>query len=304
MDQPRGTSSPAILIESLTKDYGETRAVDGLSLAVQPGEVVGFLGPNGAGKSTTIRILLDLIRPTAGRAEILGHDCQEDGVAARQAMGYLPGDLRLYESWTGREVAEFIANLRKMGVADSEIGDLARRLDLDLSRKVRAYSKGNRQKLGLLLALAHRPPVVVLDEPTAGLDPIRQRAVWKLLRERADAGAAVLFSSHVMSEVEAVCDRVAILRRGRLLTFGRVSELLAGAPARLELAFDGEAPDLRTVAGVHALAADGTAVSLQFDGDPNDLIQALAKHDLIEVRVHPARLDDVVFDFYEREEAA
>jgi len=298
------TGAPAIRIIDLTKDYGATRAVDGLRLQVDPGEIMGFLGPNGAGKSTTIRILLDLIRPTAGTAEVLGHDCQADGVTARELAGYLPGDLRLYESWTGAEIVRFVASLRRSPVPVSEVAELVARLDLDLSRRSGEYSKGNRQKLGLLLALAHRPEVLILDEPTSGLDPIRQRTVWELLRERAQDGAAVLLSSHVMSEVETVCDRVAILRRGRLLRTGTIQELLGMTPARLSITFEGARPELENVEGVSALTTNGQSLNLAFVGDPNDLIRRLAASRVASITVRPPRLDDVVLQLYEQENLA
>jgi ABC-2 type transport system ATP-binding protein len=265
---------------------------------------MGFLGPNGAGKSTTIRILLDLIRPTTGTAEVLGHDCQADGVAARGLSGYLPGDLRLYESWTGAEIVGFVASLRRSPVPADEVTGLAARLDIDLSRRSGDYSKGNRQKLGLMLALAHRPEVLILDEPTSGLDPIRQRTVWEILRERADEGAAVLLSSHVMSEVETVCDRVAVLRRGRVLRIGSISELLDMTPARLSITFEGARPDLGNVEGVSALTTNGQSLDLAFVGDPNDLIRHLAASRVADITVRPPRLDDVVLQLYEREKSA
>jgi len=297
----RWGGAPAIQIASLTKDYDETRAVDDLSLDVGPGEIVGFLGPNGAGKSTTIRILLDLIRPTAGTAAVYGHDCQRDGVEARELCGYLPGDLRLYDGWKGLEVVRFVVSLRRRQIAAHDVSELADRLDLDLSRKVSDYSKGNRQKLGLLLALAPQPEVLILDEPTSGLDPIRQRMVWRLLRERADAGAAVLFSSHVMSEVESVCDRVAVLRRGRLLTAAPIAELLEMAPARLDISFVGAVPTFDDIDGVESFSTNGDGVSLAFTGNANDLVRRLSTTQIGSIAVRPPRLDDVVLQLYERE---
>ena len=294
----------AIAIRELTKDYGATRAVDGLDLDVGAGEIVGFLGPNGAGKSTTIRILLDLIRPTTGRAQVMGHDCQTDGVRARALCGYLPGDLRLHESWRAHEVVRHFADMRGSGADRRAVAELSERLALDLGRRVGALSKGNRQKLGLLLALAPRPPVLILDEPTAGLDPIRQRAVWQLLRERADDGAAVLFSSHVMSEVESVCDRVAVLRRGRLLATAPVGELLAGAGAGLRVTFQGSPPSFDGLPGVAVSGRVPGGVDLEIHGDPNPLIARLARGTVESIEMRPARLEDVVLGLYEREEVA
>ena len=204
---------PAIRTDGLTKRYGRVLALDGLALEVERGEVFGFLGPNGAGKTTTIRLLLDLIRPTAGRASILGHDCQRESLAARAQVGYLPGDLRLYDGLTARQHVALAARLRGARPDWRWVGELAERLGLDLDRKAGALSRGNKQKVGILLALFARPPVLILDEPTSGLDPLVQHAVHELLVEEARRGTAVFFSSHVMSEVERVCSRVAVLHR-------------------------------------------------------------------------------------------
>ena len=197
----------AIRTEGLSKTYGDAvLALDGLDLEVERGEIFGFLGPNGAGKSTTIRLLLDLIRPTEGRAEILGRDCQRDSVEVRSLTGYLPGDVRLYDRLSGQRTVEFFASLRKRPVDGDRVTALAARLQLDLTRRAGVLSKGNRQKLALLLALLDQPPVLLLDEPTSGLDPLLQHTVWQILREEADQGATVFFSSHVMSEVEEICE--------------------------------------------------------------------------------------------------
>lgn len=292
-------TAPAIEIRGLTKYYGDLLALDHLDLEVRTGEIVGFLGPNGAGKSTTIRLLLDLIRPDAGSATIRGHDCQIDGVAARSEVGYLPGDVRLYDTWSGRDLVRYAAAFRPAETSDAAVADLAGRLRLNLGRRIRDLSKGNRQKLGLLIALMHDPPVLVLDEPTAGLDPLRQRAVWDLLRERADRGAAVLFSSHVMSEVEEVCDRVAVLRAGRLLAVDSVSGLVAGRPTALSLRFADAPPDLRSLDGVSAWRAAGHGTTFDFTGDPTDLVAALQGRAVVELTARPPRLDDAIVDLYE-----
>ncbi len=302
MSDARGgvAAGPAIEIRGLTKRYGDLLALDNLDLEVWPGEIVGFLGPNGAGKSTTIRLLLDLIRADAGSATIRGRDCHEDGVAARVGVGYLPGDVRLYDSWLGRDLVRYVSGFRPGETSDAAIGDLARRLRLDLSRRIRNLSKGNRQKLGLLIALMHDPPVLVLDEPTAGLDPLRQRAVWQLLRERADRGAAVLFSSHVMSEVEEVCDRVAVLRAGRLLAVDSVAGLVAGRPALLHLRFPDAPPDFRDIGGVSRWRVAGHDLTFDFAGDPTDLVRALQGREIAEFAARPPRLDDAIIELYER----
>jgi len=207
---------PAIATEGLTRDYGPVRAVDDLYLEVESGEVFGFLGPNGAGKTTAIRVLLDLIRPTAGRATVMGFDCQRDSIEVRKRVGYLPGDLQLYEGMTGGDLLEFFGSLRPDDVDRAYRHELMERLDLDPHKHVDDYSRGNKQKLGLIQALMHRPDVMVLDEPANGLDPLVQRELWSILDDAADEGRTVFFSSHVLSDVERICKRVAIIREGRL----------------------------------------------------------------------------------------
>lgn len=291
----------AIETERLTKRYGRVLALDGLTLAVEPGEVFGFLGPNGAGKTTTIRLLLDLIRPTSGRAAILGHDCQRESLAARRLVGYLPGDLRLYEGLTARQHVALVARLRGLAPASSWLHELAERLDLDLDRKVGALSRGNKQKVGLLLALLARPPVLLLDEPTSGLDPLVQHAVHELLAEEARRGAAVFFSSHVMSEVERVCTRVAVLHRGRLIRVDTVAGLRARAIRRVRVRFDGAAPpraafDLPGVT-VRRFAPDGAEFEVQGSFDP--LVKALALGHVADLVAELPPLEDVLLQMYE-----
>lgn len=204
-------SEAAILTEDLTKRYGKHQALDGLDLVVRRGEVFGFLGPNGAGKTTTIRLLLDLIRPTAGRVEVLGMDPRRQGREVRRRVGYLPGKLALYDRLTGREVLTYLGHLRD-GVDWAHADSLARRLDLDLNRPIGALSRGNKQKVGLVQALMHRPELLILDEPTGGLDPLVQREFHRLVREASGEGRTVFLSSHVLGEVERVADRVGIIR--------------------------------------------------------------------------------------------
>ena len=220
------SSSPEIVIrtEGLSKSYGATLALDNLNLSVQRGEVFGYLGPNGAGKTTTIRLLLDFIRPTAGHASVFGLDAQTDSVALHKRIGNLPGELALWNDMTGWEVLRYLGGLRG-GLDTGYTGELAEQLDLDLTRKVRAYPSGMKRKLGLIQALMHRPDLLILDEPTNGLDPLVQHTFYKLMRAVTAGGRTVFMSSHNLPEVETICDRVGILRAGRLSAVERISDL-------------------------------------------------------------------------------
>lgn len=293
----------AIVTEGLTKAYGTTLALNRLDLSVEQGEIFGFLGPNGAGKTTTIRLLLDLIRPTAGRASVLGHDCQRESIAVRSLVGYLPGDLRLYPGLTGKETIDYIAGLRERPVDEAYVRELIDRLDLDLGKKVATYSKGNRQKLGVVLALLDRPPVLLLDEPTSGLDPLLQHAVWELLRARAREGATVFFSSHVLSEVEQVCERVGFLRGGRLVAVEPVADLKRRALRRLHVRFADAPPPPGAfdLPGVAEVARTDGAVTFETSGDMDAFIKALARYHVVDLHAEEATLDDIMLAFYEVE---
>ncbi|MCC6381300.1 MAG: ABC transporter ATP-binding protein [Dehalococcoidia bacterium] len=295
----------AILIEGMAKSYGRQEALRGLTLTVERGEIFGFLGPNGAGTSTTIRLLLDLIRPSAGHASVLGHDCRRESHLVRARTGYLAGDLRLYPGLTGRQTAEFVAAVRGIPADDAHLGSLARTLDLDLDRRVSTYSKGNRQKLGLLLALLGRPPLLLLDEPTSGLDPIMQHAVWQLLTAEATRGATVFFSSHVMSEVEQICQRVAILRAGRLVAVEPVAQLKGRALRHVEVSFAGEPPPPAAFAlpGVREIRRAPPTLEFEVTGEIDALLKAIAPHHVLDLRTEQPTLDEVLLGYY-RESAA
>ena len=294
-------TAPAILTEGLCKSYDGALALDHLDLRIEQGEIFGFLGPNGAGKTTTIRLLLDLIRPTAGRASVLGMDCQRQSVAVRSVTGYLPGDLRLYAGLRGRETVDLIAGLRTRPVDRDYVHSLARRLDLDLEKHAGSYSKGNRQKLGLLLALIDRPPLLLLDEPTSGLDPIVQRVVWDVLREEANRGTAVFFSSHVMSEVDQVCERVGILRAGRLAAVETVAGLKGHALRHVEVSFgDGvPPPEVFALPGLRELRRDHATLEFEVRGEIGPLLQALAPYRVLDLRTEQPTLDEVLLAFYQ-----
>ncbi len=221
---PAVATSPAIVCEALTKDYGGKRALDHVDLELRSGEIFGYLGSNGAGKTTTIRCLLDLIRPTSGRATVLGLDSHDDSVEVRRRTGYLPGDLRLYPNLTARQLLTYLGRLRG-GVPSKRVDELAQRMELDLGQRCGAMSHGQRQKVGVIQALMDDPDVLILDEPTATLDPLMQRTVHDLVREARDRGATIFVSSHDLPEVSRLCDRAGILRHGRLVAVQDVNEL-------------------------------------------------------------------------------
>ena len=223
-----------IEIERLTRRYGSRTGVEGVSLRIDAGSLFGFLGPNGSGKTTTIRVLLGFLRPTEGRASLFGRDCWQAGRQIRQDVGYLPGDLRLYPSWTGQQYLRLFGQIRRRDIAAAG-GDLADRFSLDMAVPVRKMSRGMRQKLGLLLALAHEPQLLILDEPTASLDPLMQEQLLQLLRALAEKGHTVFFSSHTLSEVERLCDRVAIVREGRLVADETLETLRGRARRRFTI---------------------------------------------------------------------
>jgi ABC-2 type transport system ATP-binding protein len=288
-----------IKAEGLIKFYGASRGVSGLDFAVEPGEVFGFLGPNGAGKTTTIRLMLDLIRPTSGRIEIFGLDLRRASVAIRARIGYLPGDLHLYERLTPREHLRYFAALRGLdGLGEGE--KLAERFELELDRPIKALSKGNRQKVGLVQAFLHRPDLLLLDEPTAGLDPLVQQTFNELLREVAAEGKTVFLSSHILSEVQRLADRVAIIRDGSLELVETVESLRARAFVRVEATFS-EPPPAQAFAGLHGvreLERRGPVVLLALEGPADPLIKALARYKVLALDSHEADLEDFFLTLY------
>jgi len=292
--------SAAIVMEGLTKDYGPVLALSDLSLEVERGEILGFLGPNGAGKTTAIRILLDLIRETEGRASVMGYDSRRQSVAARSQVGYVPGDVRLPVHLRGDEILRRLARLRRRSIDAGRLEDLTRRLGADFTRRTGELSKGNRQAVALLLALADRPPVLVLDEPTGGLDPIRQHEVLAILAEEAAAGTAVFFSSHVLSEVEHVCERVAVLREGRLMTVDTVANITGRALQRFEVIFAGDAPaDGPEAAGVRVLSRGGRSLVVEVEGEVDAFVKALAAHRVVSLHPVQTGLEDAVLHLYQ-----
>jgi ABC-2 type transport system ATP-binding protein len=292
-----------IWARSLTKRYGAHRGIEGLSLSVDAGEVFGLLGPNGAGKTTTIRLLLDLIRPTAGQVELFGIDPRASS-AVRRRIGYLPGDLRLYERLSGRELLAYFAGLRglrSLGLASA----LADRFEVELDRPLKTLSKGNKQKVGIVQAFMHEPELLVLDEPTSGLDPLVQQTFYGLLRQVRAEGRTVLISSHVLPEVQRVADRVALLRDGRLVLVDTVEALRSHAAARIEvtLAEPAEPDAFAGLPGVRELERRGTTIVFGLRGEPDGLLKALASHHVVALDSHEADLEDVFLALYENEQS-
>jgi ABC-2 type transport system ATP-binding protein len=272
-----------IQIEKLTKSYGSHRGIVDIDLEVNEGEAFGFLGPNGAGKTTTIRTLLDHIRPTAGRASIFGIETTVDPVAIHRRVGYLPGEFSLYDKLTGGQTIEYFAALRG-GVDPLYQADLIARLDVDPSRKFREYSKGNKQKIGLVVALQHRPDLLILDEPTSGLDPLVQQTFHEVIRDAKAHGRTIFLSSHILSEVEKTCDRVAIIRDGRLVKVDRVEALRDLAHHQVELRFAGAVPraEFEALPGVSELIVEDGLLSLRLSGSITPLVRAAARHELLD----------------------
>jgi ABC-2 type transport system ATP-binding protein len=290
---------PAIVTRALTKRYGKARGIEGVDLEVRRGEVFGLLGPNGAGKTTTIRLLLDTIRPTAGEARVLGLDPRADGPRLRGRIGYLPGETGLAERMGVADQLRFFSNLRG-GLGWPHVASLAERLDLDLGRDVRALSRGNKQKVGLVQAFMHEPELLILDEPTSGLDPLMQQRFNALVREAAKRGATVFLSSHILPEVEALCDRVGIIREGRLVAVETMAGVKARALRRVDARF-ATAPDaalVRDVPGVAEARVEGDRLLCAVRGETGALVKALARGDLVDLHVREPTLEDVFLGFY------
>ena len=290
----------ALTIRGLSKSYGKVRALRGVDLEARRGEIFGFLGPNGAGKTTTIRCLLDLIRPNAGMARVLGIDPQADPVAVQTRTGYLPGELHLDDNMTAEHQIGFF-NAMRGGKADwADIRRLADRLDLDLKRPIKNLSKGNKQKVGVVQALMHRPEMLLLDEPTSGLDPLMQQEVYHLLGEAKVEGATIFFSSHVISEVEAIADRVGIIRNGKIVEIAEPSQLVSMEMRRIRVRFKEEVDvgDLAQVDGVTLLHGNGLTATLQVAGEMDGLIKALGTFPVSDMDIERPSLEEIFLAFY------
>jgi ABC-2 type transport system ATP-binding protein len=288
--------------EKLTKTYGEHRGIIDVDLIIETGEVFGFLGPNGAGKTTTIRLLLDLIRPTSGRAAVFGIDVTADPIAIHRRLGYVPGEFALYDRLTGAQTLEYFGNLRG-GVDEAYRARLLKRFDLDPSRRFKEYSKGNKQKVGLLIALQHRPELLILDEPTSGLDPLVQQTFFEVLREAIADGGTVFLSSHILSEIERTCDRVAIIRDGRLAKVDRVDALRDMAHHLVELRFVGDVPvaEFEGLPGVSDVTATDHVLHLRVSGPMTPVVRAAARHELVEFISQEPSLEDTFLAEYGRD---
>ncbi len=294
------TDTAALRTEALTKHYGDFPALVGVDLEVRLGEVYGFLGPNGAGKTTMIRTVLDEIRPTSGRASILGLDSHADSVEIRRHIGYVPGDLAMYPNLTGLDTLTFFSNLRG-GVDWSYVAELSDRLEADLSKKVGDLSSGNRQKVGLIQAFMNRPQVLIMDEPSTGLDPLVQREFQAMVREVASEGRAVFLSSHTLSEVQRVADRVGIIRHGHLVAVEYLSDLRTKAIRRVDLEFDSpvDAGVLEAVPGVRDVSVANHRATLSFDGKMATLLTAVAqRYDVVDINTREADLEEIFLTYY------
>ncbi len=292
------TTETAIRASGLSKRYGDTLALDALDLAITPGEVYGFLGPNGAGKTTTIRLLLGLHRPTAGHSELFGVDAWRDPVAAHRRVAYVAGEPALWPSLTGAETFTFLAEVR--GGTDIAYRDLLiDRFKLDTRKKVRALSKGNRQKVQLVAAFATRADLLILDEPTSGLDPLMEMAFRETVIEAKQRAQTVFLSSHILSEVEALCDRVGILRDGKLVDEGSLADLRHLAAQVVEVTFAGPPPSLSELAGVRVATAGANALRFEVSGSVGPLIAALAGEDVVGLTSREPSLEEIFIHHYD-----
>ena len=294
----------AIQTNGLTKHYGDVEALVDLDLEILPGEIFGFLGPNGAGKTTMIRTILDEIRPTSGNASILGMDSHQKSVEIRKHIGYVPGDLAMYPNLTGRDTLTYFANLRG-GVDWSFVDALADRLDADLEKKVGDLSSGNRQKVGLIQAFMNRPQLLIMDEPSSGLDPLVQREFQKMMREVAGEGRTVFLSSHTLSEVQRVANRVGIIRHGKLIAVETVSDLRSKAIRTVNIFFDGpvDAALFKSIPGVREAISQNEHVTLSFDGQMETLLKVVTdRFHVLDITTHEADLEEIFLTYYRDEE--
>ncbi|MBL8130997.1 MAG: ABC transporter ATP-binding protein [Anaerolineae bacterium] len=296
------SSTTIIQTETLSKTYkGKVQALSQLNLSVNRGEVFGYLGPNGAGKTTTIRLLLDLIRPTAGHARVFGVDVNQDSRAIRARIGYLPGELNLWDRRTAMQVIRYLGSVRG-GVDMRYVQELAERLQFDLTKKVRSYSTGNKRKLGLILALMNKPELLILDEPTSGLDPLMQQTFYEIVRETRADGRTVFLSSHILSEVQAICDRVGILRGGVLQAVQRIDQLTQADFRNVTIRFREPVDEarLRALTGISSLSVVDSTAQFQLAGDFDPLLRAVQDLYIVSMEVEKPSLEEVFLKFYDK----
>lgn len=298
-------SSVAINVKNLVKYYGNIKALSGVDLEVNRGEIYGFLGPNGAGKTTAIRCMLDLIRPQSGLISVLGLNPQEEPEFIKARVGYLPGELHLDENMTARQIFRFFNNLRGNSSDWKFINELSERLKLELTTPIKNFSKGNKQKVGVVVSLMNRPELLLLDEPTGGLDPLMQQEVLSMLVEARDNGATVFLSSHIISEIQAIADRVAIIRKGKIIEVVETDTLLKRSVRRVRIRFKERinAEELYSLPGVELISKeDNLVVSLKFEGEMDDLIKTVAKYPVNDFETEGGNLEEVFLAYYEGQE--
>ncbi len=301
----QGVVESVLVLDGVTKSYGKSRGIEDVSLEITKGEVFGFLGPNGAGKSTTINVILDLLYANEGTISIFGMDSHKDSVDIRKRIGYLSGDMATDPSLTGKQYLAFAASVH--GNVDTQyVNELLKRLRCETNKKIKSLSRGNRQKIGLVAALMHDPELLILDEPTSGLDPLVQAEFNKIIHERKTAGKTTFMSSHVLSEVQAVCDRVGFIRDGRLLRVSSLEELMESAPRRVNVLYGAVAPDsqLRTLKGVSELKKAGNRREFVFRGKYNELLRVLSMKPIRDLQIVETPLDELFMEYYQSKEAS
>lgn len=298
-------STVVLKLEKLTKSYGKSRGVEDISLEIQSGEVFGFLGPNGAGKSTTINTILDLLRADSGSISIFGLDSHKDSVAIRRRVGYLSGDMATDPTLTGAQYLRYASHLHG-GIADSQVAELVRRLHCETGKRIKALSRGNRQKIGLVATLMHDPELLILDEPTSGLDPLVQSEFNQIIRERQHAGKTTFMSSHILSEIQTICDRVGFIRDGKLIRVSRLDELLNDSPRRVSVLYGSAPPDsqLKTADGISKLKSNGNRREFVFRGNYNELIRIIGSKPIKDLQIVEPPLDELFMEYYQSTETS
>jgi ABC-2 type transport system ATP-binding protein len=294
---------PVIVIDNFYKSYGKVQAVKGISMSVERGEIFGFLGPNGAGKTTTIRCMLDVIRPTSGTIRVLGLDAQRDKMELHKRIGYIPGDVRLPGQMTGKQVINYFSRLQ--GLEPVLLDDLIARFDVETKRPLKGYSKGMRQKIGIVLGFMCDPEVLILDEPSSGLDPLLQRTFNEFLLQEQARGKTIFMSSHIMSDVEKVCQRVAVIRQGEIVTIEEVEKLRQKAGQRVTVEFGDavSADEVARMPGVSMVTSHNHAYHFNVSGSMDALIKALSSHEVLRLEAEEAPLEEVFLKFYENPQA-